>query len=323
MNVTAYDFLNAFFSEKLRSVEEMLYNSMATLTKLRSIEDAKKMLSSGKRIRALLSLLSFALCENFDTDVEIRAAATIELIHNATLMHDDVIDENYIRRGKPNIKSIYGNRISVLTGDFLLSVAFEIILECKNLSVVLLLSKTAKQLSEGEILQLQSIGEIVSESEYLEVIARKTAVLFSAAAEIAAILTDKHEYIVVLREIGFLIGMAFQIVDDVLDYGESKEVGKNVGNDFRECKFTLPCVIAYRDAKSEAAKKFWREVFFTEKKDIQEARFFMYEVDALAKAMKVARDYLSKAEEKLSIFENSASLFTMKTFLRYAVERPY
>ncbi|ABD45598.1 polyprenyl synthetase family protein [Neorickettsia sennetsu] len=321
--MTAYDFLNASFSEKLRSVEEVLHDSMTTFTKLKSIEYAKKMLSSGKRIRALLSLLSFALCKNADTNAEIRAAATIELIHNATLMHDDVVDENSIRRGKPNIKSIHGNKISVLTGDFLLSVAFEIILECKNLSVVLLLSKTAKQLSEGEMLQLQSIGEIVSESEYLEVIARKTAVLFSAAAEIAAILTGKQEYVVILREIGFLIGMAFQITDDVLDYGEPQEVGKSVGNDFRECKFTLPCVIAYRDAKSKAAKKFWREVFFTEEKDIQEARFFMYEVDALAKAMEVARKYLSKAEKKLSIFENGASLLTMKTFLRYAAERPY
>ncbi|WP_232215010.1 polyprenyl synthetase family protein [Neorickettsia helminthoeca] len=305
--------------KKVESVEQLICESI--ITQLRSVEDAKKMVAAGKKVRALLALISFALCGNADQDTEIRAAATIELIHNATLMHDDVIDENYMRRGRANIKSIYGNKISVLTGDFILSVAFEIILECKNLAAVSLLSKTAKQLSEGEMLQLCTIGRIVTESEYLEIIGKKTAILFSAATEIAAILSNRKEHILLFREVGHLIGIAFQIIDDVIDYDSSSKIGKEEGNDFRESRFTLPCMIAYRDAKSKAAKKFWSEEFFSAAKNIEDARFFMNEVSAMEKASDIAVGYIKEAEKKLSIFRESPHFFLMQQFLKHISER--
>lgn len=310
-------FLESPFPEKLLSVERLVSDYCNPFTHLESISNTNQAISGGKKVRALLSLLSFMLCMNSNEDFEIRAAATVELIHNATLMHDDVVDDNHIRRGEPNIKSLYGNKISVLTGDFFLSVAFEIILECKSLEAVSLLSRTAKQLSEGEILQLQRIGRLVTEVDYFEVIGKKTAVLFSAAAEIAAILSNRQKYIPALREAGFAIGIAFQIADDVLDYSESAEIGKQSGNDFRECKFTLPCIIAYRDAKSQLAREFWREKFFAKEKDIEEARFFMGEVDALKKASEIAYKYIEVAEEKLSVFRDSAKFPIMQAFLKY------
>lgn len=215
--------------------------------------------SGGKRLRPMLTLAAAAMFD-YRGDGHIKLATSVEFMHTATLLHDDVVDESDLRRGKSTARMIWGNQASVLVGDFLLGQAFKMMVDVGSLDALDVLSHAAAVIAEGEVLQLSVAKNMeTTEDDYLAVIRAKTAALFSAAAEVGPIIagTGKAERDA-LRSYGANLGLAFQLVDDVLDYGgTAQNLGKNVGDDFREGKITLPVVLSYRRG-SDADRTFWR-----------------------------------------------------------------
>lgn len=200
--------------------------------------------AGGKRLRPLLTLLSAKLTDQECSQDHIRLAAVIEFIHTATLLHDDVVDISELRRGRPTANANWGNAPSVLVGDFLYSRAFQILVEIGNMPLMGLLSDATNTIAEGEVLQLTRAGQVeTDETIYYEVIRSKTAVLFAAACAGSAILSGKADAQQALYDYGMNLGIAFQLVDDILDYeGDPAETGKNIGDDLAEGKPTLPLI---------------------------------------------------------------------------------
>ncbi|MCB8838763.1 polyprenyl synthetase family protein [Aurantimonas sp. VKM B-3413] len=216
--------------------------------------------SGGKRLRPMLTIAS-ALAHGYSGDGHVKLAASVEFMHTATLLHDDVVDESDLRRGKKTARTIWGNQASVLVGDFLLGQAFKTMVEVGSLTALDILSTASAVIAEGEVWQLAAAKHMTtSEADYLAVVDAKTAALFAAAAEVGPVLADAGpEARVAMRDYGRSLGLAFQLVDDVLDYGgTSAALGKNTGDDFREGKITLPVILAYQ-AGDEAEKRFWQE----------------------------------------------------------------
>ena len=251
---------------KLMLVEEKIKSKLDS-----NVELVKKMTdyhlnTGGKRLRALLTLGSSKLCGYTKGTRDINLAACVELIHAATLMHDDVIDNGSIRRGKKTPNKIWGNHSSVLAGDYLLSRCFEMMVEDGNIEVLKLLSSTSSIIAQGEILQLQHRGEVdMLEETYLKIISSKTAELFAAATKVGAILSEmKTKEKEALEFYGRNLGLTFQIADDTLDYNsELKLFGKNIGQDFYEGKITLPIILLFqkanKDEKETLKKTFAKE----------------------------------------------------------------
>ncbi len=214
--------------------------------------------SGGKRLRALLTLGSAKLCNYSKGTRDINLAACVELIHSATLMHDDVIDNGTIRRGKKTLNKVWNNHSSVLVGDYLLSRCFEMMVEDGNLEVLKLLSSTSSKIAQGEVLQLQHQGEVdMLEETYLKIISAKTAELFAASTKVGAILSDRNnKEKEALEFYGRNLGLTFQIADDTLDYNsELKLFGKKIGKDFYEGKVTLPIILLFQKANYDEKKK--------------------------------------------------------------------
>jgi octaprenyl-diphosphate synthase len=214
--------------------------------------------SGGKRLRPMVTLAA-AQMFGYAGDSHVKLATSVEFMHTATLLHDDVVDESDLRRGRKTARMIWGNQASVLVGDFLLGQAFRMMVDVGSLDALDILSAAACVIAEGEVMQLAAAKNLeTTEDEYFSVIKSKTAALFSAAAEVGPVIanatkTDR----VALRSYGMNLGLAFQLVDDALDYGgSSSELGKNVGDDFREGKVTLPVILSYRRGSAEE-RKFW------------------------------------------------------------------
>lgn len=216
--------------------------------------------SGGKRLRPMLTLAS-ACMFGYQGEHHVKLATAVEFMHTATLLHDDVVDESDLRRGKSTARMIWGNQASVLVGDFLLGQAFRMMVDVGSIDALDVLSTAASVIAEGEVLQLSVAKNMeTTEDEYLSVIRAKTAALFAAAAEVGPIVAraDRAERNA-LKSYGMNLGLAFQLVDDVLDYGgTSADLGKNTGDDFREGKITLPIILAYRRG-TQAERAFWRE----------------------------------------------------------------
>jgi octaprenyl-diphosphate synthase len=216
--------------------------------------------SGGKRLRPMLTLASAQML-GYKGDGHIKLATSVEFMHTATLLHDDVVDESDMRRGSRTARMIWGNQASVLVGDFLLGQAFRMMVDVGSLDALDVLSTAASVIAEGEVMQLSAAKNLeTTEDEYLAVIKAKTAALFSAAAEVGPIIANatKGER-AALRSYGLNLGLAFQLVDDALDYGgNARDLGKNVGDDFREGKVTLPVILAYRRG-TDSERGFWRE----------------------------------------------------------------
>lgn len=209
--------------------------------------------AGGKRLRPLLVLLCAKACGYQGSD-HVKLAAVIEFLHTAMLLHDDVVDESNLRRGRKTVNAAWGNAPSVLVGDFLHSRAFEMMVDIGNIRVMEILSKATNVIAEGEVQQLSFIrNPATTEVEYMEIISRKTAMLFQAAAHAGAVLAganEKTEH--ALRDYGLHLGIAFQMVDDQLDYlGTPEELGKNIGDDLAEGKVTLPLIVAMRNGKPD------------------------------------------------------------------------
>src|SRR5512136_1756505 len=216
--------------------------------------------SGGKRLRPMLTL-AMARLGGYSGDGHIKLAAAVEFMHTATLLHDDVVDESDMRRGKVAARMLWGNEASVLVGDFLLGQAFKMMVEVGNLHALDILSAAAAVIAEGEVMQLGAAkNTATNEDEYLAVIRAKTAELFAAACEVGPALAAKEKSeLAACRSFGMNLGVAFQLIDDALDYGgKSAKLGKNVGDDFREGKITLPVVLSFRRG-TERERAFWRQ----------------------------------------------------------------
>ena len=215
--------------------------------------------SGGKRLRPMVTLAA-AQMFGYAGENHVKLATSVEFMHTATLLHDDVVDESDMRRGKKTARTIWGNQASVLVGDFLLGQAFRMMVEVGSLDALDILSTAASVIAEGEVMQLAAAKNLeTTEDEHFAVIKAKTAALFSAAAEVGPVIADaSRNDRAALRSYGMNLGLAFQLIDDALDYGgSSQDLGKNVGDDFREGKVTLPVILAYRRGTSEE-RKFWQ-----------------------------------------------------------------
>ena len=263
--------------------------------------------SGGKRLRALLTLGSAKLCNYSKGTRDINLAACVELIHSATLMHDDVIDNGAIRRGKKTLNKIWDNHSSVLVGDYLLSRCFEMMVEDGNLEVLKLLSSTSSKIAQGEVLQLQHQGEVdMLEETYLKIISAKTAELFAASTKVGAILSDRNnKEKEALEFYGRNLGLTFQIADDTLDYNsELKLFGKKIGKDFYEGKVTLPIILLFQKANYEEKKKL-KDVFSKNTRDERDLNYSL----SLIKRYSIINACYQKAQHYINLASNSLSVF--------------
>jgi octaprenyl-diphosphate synthase len=286
--------------------------------------------SGGKRIRPVLLILAAKLCSEKKQGSEHDLAAAVELIHSATLLHDDVVDTSQVRRGKKTANAIWDNKPSILVGDYLFSIAFQLMVRGNNLQILDLLAKASSIMADGEVMQLENSSQIdLSQEKYLEIIFGKTAVLFSAACEVGALIHKRSEQeIEALREFGKNLGIIFQIVDDILDYSSKEQVlGKDLGNDFFEGKVTLPVILGYKNS-DESEKKFIAEIFAKNLLAIEKNQNELDEILKLLeknggfKACKeLARDYHLKALKNLEIFPDSKAKENLVTILKYSSER--
>jgi octaprenyl-diphosphate synthase len=262
--------------------------------------------SGGKRFRPLLLLISSRLC-TYNGDHRFPMAAVMEFIHTATLLHDDVIDQAIIRRGKTSANNIWGNAASVLVGDFLYSKAFKLLSEIGNMAIIKLISGITNIMSEGEVFQLVKCGDVnITEEEYLTIIEKKTAVLLSAACAAGAILgSAPEEKINALTRFGHNIGMAFQITDDTLDYiAREDEFGKSIGKDLEEGKMTLPLIYALRSASKEEKERVKDLVACKEanEKVIPAILGLIQKYRGIDYALQSASKYIQNAQALLSVF---------------------
>ena len=282
--------------------------------------------SGGKRLRPALTLACANLC-GYAGERHVNLAAVVEFIHTATLLHDDVVDESKMRRGSPTANEKWGNKASVLVGDFLLSRSFQMMVSDGSLEVLELLSDSAAIISEGEVKQLSIISDPMAKIEdYYDVIKGKTAKLFSAASEIAAIITEQKEHQKNLSEFGMNLGMAFQIVDDALDYNSNaQDLGKNIGDDFKEKKITLPIIIAIEVA-DDAQKKLMQDLFSREDESMEgfeEVLKIMQEHDVIKKCADIAQNFVNYAKENLNKFKDSKAKKALIELCDFSVARAY
>jgi len=276
--------------------------------------------SGGKRLRPMLTLALSRLV-GYGGDGHIKLAAAVEFMHTATLLHDDVVDESELRRGRLAARMLWGNEASVLVGDFLLGQAFKMMVEVGSLKALEILSSAAAVIAEGEVMQLATAkNTATTEDEYIAVIRAKTAELFAAACEVGPALSGRQKAEqAASRSFGMNLGITFQLVDDALDYGgASSRLGKNIGDDFREGKITLPVVLAFRRG-SDPEREFWRltlEQGETTDADLDHAIGLMAKHRALEDTIGRAHHYGAIARDALALFPDSK----MKTALSQTVD---
>lgn len=281
--------------------------------------------SGGKRLRPMLTLASAVMC-GYQGDHHVKLATSVEFMHTATLLHDDVVDESDLRRGKSTARTIWGNQASVLVGDFLLGQAFRMMVDVGSLDALDVLSSAASVIAEGEVLQLSVAKNMeTTEEDYLQVIGAKTAALFAAAAEVGPIIAGSSDEIrTALRDYGNYLGLAFQLVDDVLDYGGSAaDLGKNTGDDFREGKITLPVILSYRKANDEE-RAFWKDAIEqgnSSDENLVKAKALIEKHGALAETKDRAQQYGEDARNALGILPDSPIKQALLEVVDFCVQR--
>ncbi len=281
--------------------------------------------AGGKRLRPLLTLAAAQMC-GYAGPRHVHLAACVEFIHTATLLHDDVVDESLLRRGLSSANAVFGNKASVLVGDFLFARAFQLMVEDGSLKVLDILSHAAATIAEGEVLQLVTQNDLsTSEQRYLDVVHGKTAALFAAACQVGAVVADRpsHEE-QALSEYGTNLGMAFQLVDDALDYAADQvTLGKTVGDDFREGKITLPVLAAYQAGDSEA-REFWVRTIEASNQtdaDLDRAMRLMERSGAIRTTLARAGRFAVTAKAALAIFPDSPVRRALADVADYTVSR--
>ena len=324
----SYSELKSSVEDKLILVEERIKSKLSSKVELVDEMTSYHLRTGGKRLRALLTLGSAKLCGYQKGSRDVNLAACVELIHAATLMHDDVIDNSDVRRGKKTLNKVWGNQSSILVGDYLLSRCFEMMVEDGNLEVLKLLSSTSAEISQGEVLQLQHKGEVdMLEETYLKIISAKTASLFAAATKVGSILANQDKKIKdALEFYGKNLGLTFQIADDTLDYNSDlKFFGKEIGNDFFEGKVTLPIILLYQKL-DETKKKYLKTIFEKEERNNDDLKFVL----DLIKKNNIINDCYIKAEYFINLASNALSIFNsskekdiLKKLTSFSLERNF
>ena len=285
-----------------RAIVERMDSQVALIPQLA----AHIVAAGGKRLRPLLTLASARMC-GYEGGRHVQLAACVEFIHTATLLHDDVVDESLLRRGLSSANAVFGNKASVLVGDFLFARAFQLMVADGSLQVLAILSHAAATIAEGEVLQLAIQNDLSTpEARYLEVIRGKTAALFTAACQVGAVVAERPaEEEQALAEFGSNLGMAFQLVDDALDYAaDQATLGKTVGDDFREGKVTLPVLAAYQ-AGTDADRSFWRRTIEASEQtdeDLDHALALVASSGAIKATIDQAARFAVQARDALRVF---------------------
>jgi octaprenyl-diphosphate synthase len=281
--------------------------------------------SGGKRLRPILTLASAKLC-GYTGSGHIRLAAAVEFMHTATLLHDDVVDDSDVRRGKKAARLIWGNQASVLVGDFLLGQAFRMMVDVGSLPALKILSNAAAVIAEGEVMQLAAAKDTATtEDAYLAIISAKTAALFSAATEVGAAIAGRPAAEqAALKSYGRNLGIAFQLVDDALDYaGDSMRLGKSIGDDFREGKITLPVILCFRRG-GEQERAFWKRTLGEgkiEDQDLEQAVRLMKKHHAIEATLERARHYGAIARDALAIFPTGPNTRALADVIGFCISR--
>ena len=314
--------------DRLILVEEKIKSKLESNVDLVQKMTNYHLSTGGKRLRALLTLGSSKLCGYTKGTRDINLAACVELIHAATLMHDDVIDNGSIRRGKKTPNKIWGNHSSVLAGDYLLSRCFEMMVEDGNIEVLKLLSSTSSIIAQGEILQLQHKGEVdMLEETYLKIISSKTAELFAAATKVGAILSEmKTKEKEALEFYGRNLGLTFQIADDTLDYNsELKLFGKNIGQDFYEGKITLPIILLFQKANKDE-KETLKKTFAKEERNQNDLNYtlsLIKKYDIINSCYQKAKHYINLSSNSLSVFKDSEEKNILENLTSFSLSRNF
>ncbi len=323
----AFDTLLALVKTDLESVNHTIVERMHSPVALIPQLAGHIVAAGGKRLRPVLTLASAKLAGHTGQR-HIKLAACVEFIHTATLLHDDVVDESDLRRGQASANALFGNKPSVLVGDFLFSRSFELMVEDGSLAVLGILSRASSVIAEGEVLQLITANDTeTGEAAYLDVIRSKTAALFAAACRIGAVVTDRPAQDEdALESYGMNLGIAFQLIDDVLDYSAKQAVlGKTVGDDFREGKITLPTILAFQKATPEE-REFWcRTLERLEQRDgdLDHAVGLMEKHKAFEETVARARIYGDLAKSALLRFPDGEVRRAMVDIVDFCIERAY
>jgi octaprenyl-diphosphate synthase len=319
--------LAALVGNDLHAVDSVIHSRMASETPLIPQVGMHLVDSGGKRLRPLITLATARLYGS-PGENSVKLAAAVEFIHTATLLHDDVVDNSVLRRGRPSANTVWGNKPSVLVGDFLFSRAFQLMVETGAPQVLGILANASAIIAEGEVMQLRSAKNLsVGEPDYLKVITAKTAALFAAAAEAGAMIAGADAtHSRTMHAYGHNLGIAFQLVDDALDFsGRQAVMGKSVGDDFRECKVTLPIILSLLNASDEE-RRFWRktiEVGVQEEGDLSRAIEFLERGGALAATVERARRYAREARQALSMAPDGDIKSALAEIADFVVERAY
>ena len=321
-----HDRLAAYLATDLEGVNDLIRDRMASEHAPRIPEVTRHLVEAGgKRLRPMLTLASAHLC-GYSGPYHVHLAATVEFIHTATLLHDDVVDESAQRRGRPTANLLWDNKSSVLVGDYLFARSFQLMTETGNIDVLRILSDAAATIAEGEVLQMTAAQDLATdEAIYLQVVRGKTAALFSAAMEVGGVIAGKDQATTqALFDYGDALGIAFQIVDDLLDYqGQSSATGKNVGDDFRERKLTLPVIKAVAQADAEE-RAFWSRTIEKGQQDdadLDHALSLLHKHAALEATKSDAIAWAEKAKAALSTLPPHDLRDMLIDLADYVVER--
>jgi len=320
--------LKNLVGDKLDKVSQLIkYKLSSEINLIHKMTD-HHLNSGGKRIRPLLTLAAAKLCGYKNGDRDINLAACVELIHSATLLHDDVIDNSDLRRGAKTSNSIWGNQSSILVGDYLFSRCFEMMVDDGSLEILKLLSSTSSIIAQGEVLQLEHKREIdLLEENYFNIINMKTAALFSAATRVGACITNRSKKEKdALDSYGKNLGLAFQIADDALDYHSTQKIfGKEIGKDFFEGKATMPLVIIFQKANNEE-KIFLKEIFKKEKRseeDFSETLTLINKYSAVKESLKRAEYFVNISNGALGVFEDSKEKKILQKITKFSLNRSF
>jgi octaprenyl-diphosphate synthase len=321
------DELQRLVAEDLHVVNALILKNMHSPVPLIPQLAGHLIAAGGKRLRPMLTLAAARMC-SYRGGRHQALAACVEFIHTATLLHDDVVDESDLRRGKAAARMEWGNQASVLVGDFLLGQAFKMMVEVGSLRALEILSAAAAVIAEGEVMQLSAAkNTATTEDEYLAVIRAKTAELFAAACEVGPVIAGRpRAEQAACRSFGMNLGIAFQLVDDALDYGgKAARLGKNVGDDFREGKITLPVVLAFRRG-SDGERTFWQRTLergdMTEA-DLDHAIALMTKHRAIEDTVTRARHYGAIAKDALALFPAAPMKQALEDAVEFAINRTY
>ncbi|MGD9295698.1 MAG: polyprenyl synthetase family protein [Roseobacter sp.] len=321
-----HDRMAGFLTNDMDAVNRLIHERMASEHAPRIPEVTAHLVDAGgKRLRPMLTLAAAHLC-GYQGSYHIHLAATVEFIHTATLLHDDVVDESGQRRGRPTANLLWDNKSSVLVGDYLFARSFQLMVETGSLRVLGILSQAAATIAEGEVLQLTASQDLrTTEDIYMQVVRGKTAALFSAATEVGGVIAGAPEdHVAALFEYGDALGIAFQIVDDLLDFqGDQQAIGKNIGDDFRERKLTMPLIKAVARADTEE-KAFWVRTIEKgrqEDGDLETAIALLNKHDALSDTSVAARAEARRAKGALAPLPEHPVKDMLTDLADYVVER--